>query len=309
MMHPELDPREQRRRNGSSSNGRRRTYGGRGSRQDRDDIDDSFTASMYDDTPEARMERARRGSNSSASSLGRRRGGRDSRQRDRDRDRSASPGREDRNGRRRRTPPPDYRRDDPNPFPRANLGKELFPAKSESNRNAATSLKKELFPKKNPTPTPTPKKELFPKKAGRSSSLREGNGIAHDDATDSTADLFSTRMSVPFVDGASDAPFPLHSDGLQPRRSAAGDGFAIKGAGGRNGARRADEDAGFSIRGAAAADLGFAIRGAAAEAQRTREATDKKVKELFPNRVENKGKELFIKGRASGSRTKADTFF
>ena len=256
---------------------------------------------MYDDDADALAEHAeRRNSNSSASSTLAQRGRRGRGRNDRTRNRSASPGRDgdDRNGR-RRTPPPGYSRKDPNPVPKDNLGRELFPVKSTSNRNAASDLKKELFPKKELLP----KKELFPNGAAahtRPSALPNGNSAHREDPTDAAADLFSSRMKVPFVDGAGDGAFPLHSDNV-PRRRTAADDFAIRGKGGRNG-----EDGGLRIRGMAE-DQGFSIRGAAAEAQRARE-TDKKVKELFPNRLENKGKELFIKGRA-GARQKADTFF
>ena len=251
---------------------------------------------MYDDDEAALQERARRDSNTTVSSHGR---SRDRRRGRGERDRSASPGRDD-HDMRRRTPPPRYRRNDPNPVPKANLGKELFPAKSESNRQVAAGLKKELFPKK----AGGTAKELFPAKAA---GTVNGNGVLRDDPADATADLFRSRMPVPFVDGANEGEFPLRSDGV-PRRRDPANGIAVKGLGSRNGVRQNPDDGGFAVRGAAA-DLGFAIRGAAADAQRTRDVADKKFKELFPERLENRGKELFIKGRASASRAKADTFF
>ena len=231
------------------------------------------------------------------------RNGREGRRPRRPRSRSASPGRADRDDsrrRRRRTPPPAYSQDDRNPIPRGNLGKKLFPVKTASNRKVAANLKKELFPN-----------GIGAEK--QSSALRNGSdkalNITNGDEADKTADLFGKRMPVPFVDGATSPDFPLHSDSVPRRRAApTSEGFAIKGGGARNG----NSDGGFRIRGAAAsdeADQGFAIRGAAVESARNREATEKKVKELFPDRVENRGKELFIRGRAGGARKKADTFF
>ena len=93
----------------------------------------------------------------------------------------------------------------------------------------------------------------------------------------------SSKMVTPLVDGANDS-FPLRSDSInidQPTRPKEKD---IK----KNG--------GFSIKGAAKAqDQGFSIKGTA----------ESRVKELFPSKVSNKGKELF----ANRARNRADMFY
>lgn len=289
LMHPEHDPREKlrreladrRRQDGDSSDGdyRRRRFDGRELRRRRDrDDDEMISADMYDDTGAGYSESERGRSR-------RRRQGRvelfpDDRANGRLRNRSASPGRDtlgednqvDTGSRRR------FRERSPRLTGR-NEGKELLTRESESNA-------RELFPNK-PT-TSFLRKELFPSKV---SNHRRTDAI---DAADETADLFSRRISVPFVDGASDQShsqrnndvelFPGHSDG---------NGVHIRGAAG--------EDQGMSIRGAA---NGISIKGRGAS-----------VKELFPSKYgangANAGKELFsdkIEGRG-GPRRRAEDMF
>lgn len=289
LMHPEHDPREKlrreladrRRQDGDSSDGdyRRRRFDGRELRRRRDrDDDEMISADMYDDTGAGYSESERGRSR-------RRRQGRvelfpDDRANGRLRNRSASPGRDtlgednqvDTGSRRR------FRERSPRLTGR-NEGKELLTRESESNA-------RELFPNK-PT-TSFLRKELFPSKV---SNHRRTDAI---DAADETADLFSRRISVPFVDGASDQShsqrnndvelFPGHSDS---------NGVHIRGAAG--------EDQGMSIRGAA---NGISIKGRGAS-----------VKELFPSKYgangANAGKELFsdkIEGRG-GPRRRAEDMF
>lgn len=211
------------------------------------------------------------------------------------RSRSASPARSrgDRS-RRRRTPPPRYSRHDPNPD--SNAGKELFPTRS------GKVVGKELF--RNKSKASTLKNELFPEK------VRAGKTAGTFDAD--TADLFANRLSVPFVDGGNDEPnaggeFPLRSDTMSkavrqthPEKVVAdsgsagrGDsegagGFTIKGRGGADSGERG----GLSIKG----NAGIQIRGTAMR-------SEDRVKELFPAKVGNQGKELFKE------KNRADMFY
>ena len=281
MMHPELDPREKRRssnrrhRPERNSSRRRRSNGGNES--------DSF---MRDRTPRRFPSHSRRNSSNSSYSSDPQSSKRGQRRR-RNRDRSASPNRAPRNNRfRNRTPPPKYSRRDPYPFNRANTGKELFPTSTAKVVNSG----KELLPNK--TVAANLKKELFPTlKAGPGiPSHRRTNSI---DATSQAADLFASRMTVPFVDGAADG-FPLHSDSVQRPAS-----FSIRG----TATTQNDGGTGLSIKGVAATQndgggTGFSIKGSAGDGQT--------VKELFPTKLGNRGKELFA-GR--GARNKADMFY
>ena len=326
MMHPEHDPREQRRlgarfqgngdyhRKGYSDNEHRRRR--------RRDKEDGFDASMYDDGGFS----SRRGSiSSSPNEFGmererkiRRRG--DSYRPARDerksthltRDRSASP-----NGRNRHTPPPIYRSRDPHPLLHANKGKELFPStfrsKRDADRNdkdlfssklliedvnkglntAKSALARETAPIGNDLPSngtrsSEMKKELFPQKV----NSNKHSSFDAFDAADETADLLANGMSVPFSDKPSRRKTPTNKQrpcGLQSQ------------AGGEDG------DLGLSIRGASRADnQGFSIRGGAAvKAIGT-------IKELFPGKAaSNSGKELFaerIEGRG-GRRNRAEDLF
>ncbi len=300
MMHPEHDPREQRRRNYShTSNGdyRRRRYGDdENRRRRRRDKESGFDASMYDDDNHKSSSEP-----SLASSPGRRsRRAGDSYRPRRDglsesRDRSASPGRQngDRPRRRKRTPPPAYQNRDPHPFPTENEGKELFPVKSkQSNGNVSN----DLF--SNKILAADLKKELFPQKT---------NTILHRrsdafDAADETADLFANRMSVPFADdGKKGAVKSLASRITAPSESTYG---RLKGSDSEPMIEMddKDDDAGLNIRGASQQDQGFSIRGSAAGT----------IKELFPGKsIGNTGKELFaerLEGRGT-RRTRAEDMF
>ena len=283
MMHPEYDPREQRRKGrDAQSNGdyRRRRYGDdENRRRKRRDKMEGFDASMYDDNDSS----GRRSSMASSSSDGRRHRHLDSYRPNgaRSRDRSASP--DAANSRsRRRTPPPSYRSRDPFPFPSENEGKELFPSKSEKQKN----VEKDLFPLKSNTVV-----------------HRRSDAF---DAADETADLFAHKMAVPWVDGAREGrsladriSVPASKFGRlkesdpEPEIAAFSD----------------EEDAGVSIRGASRVDQGLSIRGGA---NVTKDATAGRIKELFPNKTSgNAGKELFaerLQGRG-GRRNRAEDMF
>ncbi|MCJ1403566.1 hypothetical protein MMC11_006789 [Xylographa trunciseda] len=305
LMHPEHDPRERRRRGSRIGDEyRRRRYGNEEQRRRRkDDVAEGFTASMYDDDAEAVAERgatvSRRNSRSSFSSGTGSGGFRGDSYRPkntnhiRSRDRSASPDRDGGNRRvRRRTPPPRYEMKDPNPFPQENRTKELFPAKALpvdiGLQIRGISNSKELFPNKKAAANL--KKELFPLKAGISIHRRSDAF----DAADETADLFANGMTVPFVDGAVDRP-PSHGR-LRPTDPdpVAEDLENL-------------ERGGFSIRGASKqVDKGFSIRGSANGA-----SSSGAVRELFPVKAGNAGKELFagrLQGRG-GMRNKAEDMF
>ena len=212
----------------------------------------------------------------------------------RTRDRSASPGKEtdSRDRIRRRTPRPRYSSLERDPHIEENATKELFPSKLGSHdigaeRRGSPKIK-ELFPtKKIPTNT---KKELFPLKAGVSAHRRSDAF----DAADETADLFAQGLSVPFMDGAMDLPSNhgrLKSTDPDP---VAEDLADLK-------------RGGFSIRGAAKqVNHGFSIRGKATDV-----SAGSSVKELFPGKAGNAGKELFaekLQGRGAMRRTAADMF-
>lgn len=326
MMHPEHDPREQRRRGGSfpgDGDYRRKRYSDdEHRRKRRRDEKDGFGASMYDNSGPS----SRRGSISSFPKDRGIEGSRDTRLRGdsyrpirgerngarTSRDRSASP-----SGRNRRTPPPTYRSRDPHPFPHENKGKELFPSTSRFDRDAGRN-NKDLFSSKMLTANVTKglysrnsalareakpngkdplsnknraaevKKELFPLKINPSKHSRSDAF----DAADETADLFANGMSVPFTDGPSSRKSPINR-----LRSS---GFQSQVDGG-------DIDIGLNIRGASRPqNQGFSIRGGAAvDAIGT-------IKELFPGKAAgNAGKELFaekVEGRG-GRRNRAEDMF
>ena len=335
MMHPELDPREQRRRDrstqGSSDDYRSRRYGRDEHRRRKNgDSAQGFKPSMYDDDPGAVASRengntSRRGSYSMQSTIsssdergngGERRSrharrgdsyrpGRGDRSDDIPRDRSASPGRittrssnYSRRRSRRRTPPPPYQTRDPYPTPQENQGKELFPSKPAL-KTTLNGTGKELFPDKKVSPNPT--KELFPNK---SVTINHRRSDAFD-AADETADLFASRMSVPFADHDSSAyvsrgttAASVSSFGRLKDSDFEPDSEALENL----------EDGGISIRGVSGKqDTGFSIRGIADDKH-----SSGVVKELFPGKtLGNAGKELFagkLQGRG-GKRNKAEDMF
>lgn len=295
LMHPEHDPRERMRR----EFGDRRRRGRRDSRRDdssgdyrrrrfddeehsrRKDNDDNFISSMYDDNPESGRESKRNYElfpSDSDRSTGRLR------------DRSASPDRlySDRHqtGSRKRFRDRSPRTNrDRDLFTWENAGKQLFPSRTNSSDEGAGV--RELFPNK--SASSYLKKELFPNKTSTSNHRRSDAF----DAADETADLFASRITVPFVDGASGAGGRLERNGksnveLFPE-PAEKNGMNIRGA--------AAGGQGMSIRGAS---QGISIRGAAS------------VRELFPHKFTgNEGKELFsdsLQGRG-GRRKKAEDMF
>lgn len=326
MMHPEYDPREQRRRGGSfQGNGdyHRKGYSDdEHRRRKRRDKEDGFDASMYDDGAVS----SRRGSISLSVNERGIEGKRSARLRgdsyrparnERNgarisRDRSASP-----NGRNRHTPPPTYRSRDPHPFPHENKGKELFPSISRSERDVdrndtdlfsssilaadvnkglystkstlgreATPNSKDLF--SNRMRAAEVKKELFPHKVSPSKHSRSDAF----DAADETADLFANGMSVPFADGPGSRKSPtdrLRSSGFKTKIDGEdiGSGLNIRGA-------SREQNQGISIRGSAAITAIGTI------------------KELFPGKAaSNAGKELFadkVEGRG-GRRNRAEDMF
>ena len=327
MMHPEHDPREQSRRDGSfqtNSDYRRKGYSNdEHRRRRRKDKEDGSDASMYNDGGASN----RRGSISSfANGLGieGRRNARlysDSYRPARDQrnvarsseDRSASP-----NGRNRHSPLPSYRSRDPHPFPHENKGKELFPSIPRAGRNAdrndkdlfsskmlnagvtkalyspESALARETVPNgkdllSNRMRAAEVKKELFPDKVNPSKHSRSDAF----DAADATADLFANGMSVPFMDGPSSRENPIH------RLRSSGSKSQIDGG---------DVDVGLNIRGASRKqNQGFLIRGGAAvNAIGT-------IKELFPAKAaSNAGKELFaekVEGRGARRNRAQDMFY
>ena len=333
MMHPELDPREQRRRDRSTQDNsgdyRRRRYGRDEHRRRKNgDSVQSFKPSMYDDDlntatswdvenasrygsysrrstisssdervsgGERRLRQARRGDSY--------RPGRDDRSGNLSRDRSASPGRDkipNRPGRRsrHRTPPPPYQTRDPYPTPRENQGKELFPLQPEL-KTSLNGTGKELFPQKMVSTNLA--KELLPSKSGMINHRRSDAF----DAADETADLFASRMSVPFADHDNSTKSPKESTaaptssfGRLKRSDSELDSEALENL----------ETGGISIRGASKEkETGFSIRGTAANKR-----SDTVLKELFPCKTfGNAGKELFaekINGRG-GKRNKAEDMF
>lgn len=326
MMHPEHDPREQRRRPGNiqgNSDYRRKAYSNdEHRRRRRKDKADGFEASMYDDG-EPSSKRDSLSSSANERGIERRNNARhrgDSYRPARDerngprtsRDRSASP-----TGRNGHTPPPTYRSRDPHPFPHENKGKELFPSIIRSGRDADRNAK-DLFSSKMLTTDTTErlystepalardtatncnnissnrvhaaevKKELFPDKVNPSKHSRSDAF----DAADATADLFASGLSVPFTDGSSSRKSPFH-DRRSSDSGSQSDGGEV--------------DLGLNIRGASKKQSqGFLIRGGAAvNAIGT-------IKELFPGKAAgNAGKELFaekVEGRG-GRRNRAEDMF
>jgi len=286
LLNPQDDPTERQRRgrkyrDRDDGGYRSRRYDDREQRnRQKEAADAGFDASLYDDDEIALAARAARrdersGSGSSSGDFigqgirrqGRYRGetarkelfpGRGTDSSGRLRDRSASPGREDRR-----------------------------PAERPRNRDTAASenrLKAQLI--KAQLREAGAKKELFPHKAG--ASHRRSSAF---DAADETADLFASRMSVPFLDGGSDVRPTPKTASLASRITS------------KNSKKDSD---GFSIRGAAkvSSGNGFAIKGT---------ATESSVKELFPSRTGgNSAKELFserLDGRGARRQKAEDLFY
>ena len=277
-------------------------------RRRRDDRDQGFEPTMYDDDAGALADRrqgsaSRRGSasmhstNSSdmASSAGDRRRyrGRGDYSRTHGRDRSASPCRYDNErsiseSRRRRTPPDAYNFRTSGGNHRENFGKELFPPKA-----ALSYAEKELFPNKHLAANL--KKELFPSKA-KQSHHRRSDAF---DAANETADLFTKRLDFANV-GTSAKSMKMAEPSYGRLNSDTNPDPAIP---------DSPLDNGLSIRGASKQqqDQGLSIRGIAADS-----TSVNTLKELFPGKaVGNAGKELFaekLQGRRS-RRNKAEDMF
>ena len=165
---------------------------------------------------------------------------------------------------------------------RKNVGKELFPADASSTApQSPQNGVKELFPDK--TASPRRSRELFPHKTEKSNHRRS-------DALDAgeLADLSSRITGAPASFGR------LKSDDMANGVVQGNHGFAIRG-----------QDQGFNIRGSAMKTSGFSIKGAAQEPHQI-------VKELFPMKAGNSGKELFgekIEGRGGPRRKAEDMYF
>ena len=319
MMHPEFDPRELRRkgrnRGERHNHNRGRRYGqDEQRRRRRDDRDQGFEPTMYDDDAGAlanrkqgsasrRVSASMHSTNSSdiASSEGDRRRfqGRGAYSRTHGRDRSASPRRDDDDraigepGRRdrRRTSPDAYNSRIWGGNHRENFGKELFPPK-QALKVAVNDIDKELFPNKHLAANL--KKELFPSKA-KQFHHRRSDAF---DAADETADLFSKRLD--FANVATSAKTMKMAEPSYGRLNSDTDLHSV--------ILDTPLDNGLNIRGVSKQqDQGFSIRGIAADS-----TSVNTLKELFPGKaVGNAGKELFVEklqGRRS-RRNKAEDMF
>lgn len=269
LLHPEHDPREQRRQpEGRGHLGRRgyrkrRYSAGEDRKRRQQDLQDGFDASMYDDdagspqksTESSPMRRETRLIDSYRPS----------------RNRSASPDshqRPTRTRQRRRTPPPPRRSRQVDDSIRSNEHKELLPGKVANAQS---------------------KKELFPNKTGTSNHRRTDAF----DAANETADLFASKFSVPFTDGSSEkgslasritgpSQHPPSLNKAQLTSTDDGPNYLSPDA--------ADTAQGVRIRGVS--QDGLAIKGGASHGNG--------IKELFPQRL-NTGKELFS-DKLSGKR-------
>ncbi|KAL9015360.1 MAG: hypothetical protein Q9173_000027 [Seirophora scorigena] len=298
MMHPEHDPRERARRhkdnNGQHDYRRRRFGDDEYRRKQLRDRGGSSNASTYEYALGTRAdERAQsRRSSSSTRSAGRDRGGPSrggrgdfyrpgsSIDHDATRNRSASPGKShqthpaiDPRRSRQRTPP-------------RNRDKELFPATSYIIERIPQS--KDFFANK--TIAANLKKELFPPKA-RNAHHRRSDAF---DAADETAELFARGLA--FSERTLSARDTVKVEKLSFGRLCSSDSEPPYDP------RRKPDNVDISIRGASTDhDTGVSIRGAA---QGT-------IRELFPQKAGNSGKELFaerLRDRLS-RRNKAEDLF
>ncbi|KAM5453075.1 hypothetical protein MaudCBS49596_002851 [Microsporum audouinii] len=318
LMHPEHDPRERvrsefsgRRYRGPRGDGdgeyRRKRFDDREHRRRRGQAkEDRFDVSMYDDDGD----RGRRGSSgdiSSVESHSRSRVRRNKRDlfddhvemsEGRLRNRSASPSGTNGDGpdlrlaggpstSRRFRDRPTLSNRDSRDRSHSNARKELYP--SGNNSSDDTSRGRELFPNK--TGSSYLKQELLMNTVPPQVNTIHRRSDAFD-AADETTDLFARRMSVPFVDGASDGPQRPNSRSVElfPDSKGPSPSLNIRG--------MSSENNGMSIRGNASG--GISIKGAAS------------VRELFPSKYTgNEGKELFsdtLEGRG-GRRRRAEDMF
>ena len=310
MMHPEHDPREKRRserfRQGYGEYRARKYSRGEDRRRRQKDQQQNYDSSMYDDDDDddGRAHSDRMSSISRRSSLSvnsressppertRRRHGisnghhgdyyRPERDTRKNRERSASPDAENGHPRTRRRTLSNHRRGNNPSRTSANEGKELFPV--PSGKSAEFRSHKKLFPSK--TTASGPKKELFPNGSGVSIHRRSGAF----DAADGTMDLPISGTAASF----GDATVLASSSKLGKSRTPTGPSVS------------ASTNNDLIIRGASQQPgTGFSIRGAANPSH------DGIVKELFPTKAGNSGKELFaekLQGRG-GRRNRAEDMF
>ena len=305
MMHPELDPREQRRKeslkfNDHSHEYRRIRYGqDEQRRRRRKDWDEGFDATMYDDgvgtsAARSRTSSSRRRSMQSSFASDDEVSPRDRRPkrggdyfRPRDRGRSASPDKSDGRDTRRRRSLTNYSR-----LSNGNSGKELFPSKSTPDTALTAGNAKELFPHKKLAANL--KKELFPTK-NHAIHHRRSDAI---DAADATADLFAhglafTKKHEAIGSASGASPFNARLRPNSNSESSAVDDSVTEE---------------LSIRGASRQDQNFSIRGITAEG-----ISVGAVRELFPHKAgTNAGKELFaekLHGRGGKRNRAADMFY
>jgi hypothetical protein len=292
LFNPEYDPAERRKRASNRGGNRYRDRDDGGYRSQRYDDreqhkrerESEFDASLYDDDEVAIAKRAARSHHRQDSSSGSDSRGRDSR---RSRYQGVSgkelfPERRDRAGGRLRNRSASPLRDADE-----DRNMEDFRVKERKRQEiavAANRQKAQLIKARLREASAT--KELFPQKTA---AVHRRSGAF--DAADETADLFASRMAVPFMDGGADER--LQSGGSLASRITS---------------RNADiEPSGFNIRGAAKSSINepqsFSIKGA---------ALTPRVKELFPSTFgDNAGKELFsdrLEGRG-GRRQKAEDLF
>ena len=278
LLHPECDPREQRRRDRRSDgdNGgyrKRRFSHEEDRRRRRRNLVEGFHELMYDDgyAGDAR-------DTATSSPVKNRRS--EIELRLLPRDRSASPrGRGERDRSRHRRPSRFSGSRTRHCDLVVNQEKELFPHKANkghdlvSNQMLATKLRRELFPKKN-----------------ISGSHRRTDAF---DAADETADLFAHKLAVPFLDGAMGEGDTANSQSVHDKKRSQRPMTSTK-------SQTHSSDVGLSIRGTST--MGYSIKGGASH-QGT-------VQDLFPSKI-NAGKELFAEKLAGrgGPRIRAEDLF
>ncbi len=296
LMHPEHDPREQRRRGDRNSNGIHHGRGyspGEHRRRRLRDYEEGFDPSMYDDDPAS----GRRDSTELSSDEYHNGSGHSSRRRADSyrpaRDRSASPDRQgtgDTRRKRQRTPPPSHRSRNPHPVPSENKGKELFPSRSAP-EVAPDKDGKELF--SNKMLAAGLKKELFPTKVNSNNYHRRSDAF---DAADETADLFANGLSVPFSE-----PSRSLADRITTASTSTSYGRLNMSAPKPKIDTQGHNDDGLTIRGASEGK-GFSIRGGASAVGT--------IQELFPGKaVGNGGKDLFAGKMRGTRRNRAEDMF
>lgn len=282
LLHPECDPREQRRRDqrsdGDNNNYKKRRYSHEeDSRRRRRNLLEGFHELMYDDRDAVGAQ-----DTVTSSPVKDRRSELELRLLPRDR--SASPrgrGERDRSRHRRRSRFSGSRTRHCDLLVQHNEEKELFPHKARrgegrdliSNQLLATRLRKDLFPNKNV-----------------SASHRRTDAF---DAADETADLFAHKLAVPFLDGAMGDEDIADSHSVPDNKRSRRPMTSTK-------AQGHSSDVGLSIRGTST--MGYSIKGGASH-----KGT---VQDLFPSKM-NAGKELFAEklvGRG-GPRIRAEDLF